>query len=119
MLTGLVLEAAGFAGIVSTGPGTTSLVASSVAFAVGFGVAFAMPTATAAVVSTAPGELARMAGGIVSTTWQAGGAVGVTVLDGVVTADVSSPGFRVVLLLVAGIFTAVVALAAAAACDPA
>ena len=119
MLTGLVLGAAGFAGTAFIGPGTAPLVVSGVTFAAGFGMAFAMPAATAAAVSAVPDELAGTAGGVVNAARQTGSVVGVAVLGGVVAADASPSGFRVALLLAAGIFIAAAALVAAAARDPA
>ncbi|WP_278693278.1 MFS transporter, partial [Arachnia propionica] len=119
MLTGLVLGAAGFAGTAFIGPGTAPLVVSGVTFAAGFGMAFAMPAATAAAVSAVPDELAGTAGGVVNAARQTGSVVGVAILGGVVAADASPSGFRVALLLAAGIFIAAATLVAAAARDPA
>ena len=118
MLMGLVVGAAGFAGTAFIGSGTAPLVVSGVTFAAGFGMAFAMPAATAAAVSAVPDELAGTAGGVVNAARQTGSVAGVAILGGVVAADASPSGFRVAMLMAAGIFVVAATLVAAAARDP-
>ena len=117
-MMGLVLGAAGFAGTAFIGSDTAPLVVSGVTFAAGFGMAFAMPAATAAAVSAVPDELAGTAGGVVNAARQTGSVAGVAILGGVVAADASPSGFRVAMLMAAGIFVVAAALVAAAARDP-
>ena len=114
MLAGLVAGAAGFAGTAFIGPGSAPLVVSTVTFIAGCGMAVAMPAATAAAVSAAPEGRAGTAGGIVNAARQVGSVVGVAVLGGMVAADVSLSGFRLAMVVAAGVFAAAAVLVVAA-----
>jgi DHA2 family methylenomycin A resistance protein-like MFS transporter len=80
MLVGLVCGAAGFAGLILAGRTTSYLVPVAPLIAAGFGMAFTMPAATAAVIEAAPADRAGIASGVLNASRQTGGAIGVALL---------------------------------------
>jgi MFS transporter, DHA2 family, methylenomycin A resistance protein len=80
MLIGLLCGTAGFAGLILAGQTTSYLVLVVPLIAAGFGMAFTMPAATAAVIEAAPAERAGIASGVLNAGRQAGGAIGVALL---------------------------------------
>ncbi len=80
MLAGLLCGAAGFAGLIVAGRSTGYLILVAPLIAAGFGMAFTMPAATAAVIEAAPAEQAGIASGVLNAARQAGGAIGVALL---------------------------------------
>ena len=80
MLCGLLLGAAGFAGLVGAGRSTPYTVLVPGLIAVGIGMAFTMPAATAATIESAPADRAGIASGVLNAARQAGGAIGVALL---------------------------------------
>ena len=106
MLVGLVLGAAGLAAL-GAAAGTHSpywpLVVPMVA--AGFGMAFTMPAATAAVMEAAPAERGGLASGTLNAARQAGGVVGVA-LCGTLVAERAGfvGGFRVDMGIAAAAF---------------
>jgi DHA2 family methylenomycin A resistance protein-like MFS transporter len=74
--------------------------------AAGFGMAFTMPAATAAVVEGAPDERAGIASGVVNAARQLGGAIGVALLGDVLgVAGGFVAGLHVALLMAAAAFS--------------
>jgi DHA2 family methylenomycin A resistance protein-like MFS transporter len=53
--------------------------------AVGFGMAFTMPAATAAIIEAAPAERAGIASGVLNASRQVGGVIGVALLGSLVS----------------------------------
>jgi len=81
MLVGLAAGAAGLAALGATaGPSPPSWPAAVAMVAVGFGMAFTMPAATAAVMEAAPPERGGLASGTLNAARQAGGVIGVALL---------------------------------------
>jgi hypothetical protein len=80
MLVGLTLGALGFAGLIAAGRSTSYWVLIPPLVAAGFGMAFTMPAATAAVIEAAPADRAGIASGVLNASRQAGGAIGVALL---------------------------------------
>ncbi len=80
MLVGLLCGTAGFLGLIAAASRTAYpwLVAPLVA--AGFGMAFTMPAATAAIIEAAPASRAGIASGVLNAARQAGGAIGVALL---------------------------------------
>ena len=80
MLVGLLCGAVGFAGLIVAGRATPYAVLVAPLIAAGFGMAFTMPAATAAVIEAADKDRAAIASGVLNASRQAGGAIGVAVL---------------------------------------
>jgi MFS transporter, DHA2 family, methylenomycin A resistance protein len=95
MLLGLLCGAAGFAGLIAAGSATGYWVLLVPLVAAGFGMAFTMPAATAAVIEAAPGERAGIASGVLNAARQAGGAIGVALLGTLVASGGFVPGLHV------------------------
>ncbi len=75
--------------------------------ALGAGMALTMPSMTAAVVQSAPGDLAGVASGVLNTARQVGGAIGVALLGSLVAGPAALiPGLHLGLGIVAGAFAA-------------
>jgi DHA2 family methylenomycin A resistance protein-like MFS transporter len=103
--TGMVVGAAGFAGLAFVTPRTGYWLMVLPMLAAGFGIAFAMPAATAAVMSAAPVERAGLASGVLNTGRQVGGAVGVALLGSLVGAAGSyAAGMHAAMAVAAGAF---------------
>lgn len=90
MLTGLLIGGAGFGGLAFISGTTAFPIIAALSFTGGFGMAFAMPAATAAAVGAAPAELAGAASGIINTARQTGTVIGVATLG---TFTIASRGF--------------------------
>lgn len=84
MLVGLVTGALGFLGLLVAGRTTPYAVLVLPLAAIGFGTAFTMPAAVAAVVESAPGDRAGLASGVLNASRQVGSAMGVAVLGALV-----------------------------------
>lgn len=106
MLVGLVCGAAGFAGLIAAGRETSYLVLVVPLIAAGFGMAFTMPAATAAVIEDAPGNQAGIASGVPNAARQAGGAIGVAVLGTLMAGRAFTSGMHAVMGVSAGSFLA-------------
>ncbi|PZS08033.1 MAG: MFS transporter [Solirubrobacterales bacterium] len=104
MLIGLVCGAAGFGGLVAAGRGTSYWLLVGPLVAVGFGMAFTMPAATAVVIELAPAERAGIASGVLMASRQAGGAVGVALLGTLLASGPFVPGMHAPMALSAGAF---------------
>jgi DHA2 family methylenomycin A resistance protein-like MFS transporter len=101
MLTGLLLGAAGLAGI-AVGAGDAPYVQLVLPLAAaGAGMALTMPAATTAVLDGAPPELAGVASGALNAARQVGGAIGVALLG---TLAVGAAGLEAALLVAAAVF---------------
>ena len=104
MLTGLLLGAAGFLGLLTAGR-TSYLVLVVPLMAAGFGMALTMPAATAAVIEAAPADRAGIASGVLNAARQAGGALGVALLGSLIAGNLVS-GFHAAMCVSAGAFLA-------------
>ena len=86
----------------------TALVAqqhgSAVACPVGFGMAFKMPAATAAIIEAAPAQRAGIASGVLNASRQAGGAIGVALLGTLIAGGAFVPGLHVAMAVSGGAF---------------
>ena len=80
MLAGLLLGAAGLFGLTAPGPHGPYAVLVAPFLAVGLGMSFTMPAATAAVMEAAPTERAGLASGTLNAARQVGGVLGVALL---------------------------------------
>jgi MFS transporter, DHA2 family, methylenomycin A resistance protein len=105
MLTGLLLGAAGFLGLLTAGRTTSYLVLVLPLMAAGFGMALTMPAATAAVIEAAPADRAGIASGVLNAARQAGGALGVALLGSLIAGNLVS-GFHAAMCVSAGAFLA-------------
>ena len=115
MLVGLTVGGAGLLGLATAGAQSAywSLVVPFVA--VGLGMSFTMPAATAAVMEAAPVERGGIASGALNAARQLGGVIGVALLGTLVAQQASFvPGLRVGMAIAGGAFFAGVALTAAA-----
>jgi DHA2 family methylenomycin A resistance protein-like MFS transporter len=104
MLAGLMCGAAGFAGLIAAGQSTPYAVLVAPLIAAGFGMAFTMPAATAAVIEDAPAEQAGIASGVLNAARQAGGAIGVAVLGTLIAGHTFVSGLHVAMAVSAGSF---------------
>jgi DHA2 family methylenomycin A resistance protein-like MFS transporter len=104
MLAGLLCGAAGFAGLIAAGQATPYVVLVAPLIAAGFGMAFTMPAATAAVIEDAPAEQAGIASGVLNAARQAGGALGVAVLGTLIAGQSFVSGLHVAMAVSAGSF---------------
>src|SRR5436305_14142534 len=80
MLAGLGCGAAGRAGLIAAGRSTSYAVLVVPLIAAGFGMAFTMPAATAAIIEASPAHRAGIASGVLNASRQAGGAIGVALI---------------------------------------
>ncbi|MFJ9619513.1 MFS transporter [Streptomyces noursei] len=111
MVAGLVIGAAGLAGWLCAGPGTPYAALVAPMAAAGFGAALTMPSATAAVMESAPGERGGAAAAVFNAARQLGSVLGVAVFGTLTTgglvpglhtaAVVGAAGFLVAALLTA------------------
>jgi MFS transporter, DHA2 family, methylenomycin A resistance protein len=104
MLTGLLCGAAGFAGLMVAGNSTSYAVLVVPLIAAGFGMAFTMPAATAAIIEAAPAERAGIASGVLNASRQAGGAIGVALLGTLIAGSHFVPGMHAAMAVSAGSF---------------
>jgi MFS transporter, DHA2 family, methylenomycin A resistance protein len=84
MTTGMLVGALGFALLALADPGTAFALLVVPMVAVGFGISFTMPAATAAVLGAAPADRGGLAAGVLNTGRQVGGAVGIALLGALV-----------------------------------
>ncbi len=111
MLGGLLLGAAGLAGLAVAGRDTPYLLLLAPLAAAGFGMALTMPAATATVIEAAPADRGGIASGVVNASRQAGGVLGVALLGSLVHARAEFiPGLRAGLLAAAAAFLAAAAI---------
>jgi MFS transporter, DHA2 family, methylenomycin A resistance protein len=119
LLVGLLAGAAGLAGLATVGPAAGDPLLVGLFAVVGFGMAFAMPAATAAVVEAAPPPRVGAAAAILTTARQVGSLLGVALLGALLAGgDGFVPGMRHGLLAAAGAFLLGGALAARAVHAP-
>jgi MFS transporter, DHA2 family, methylenomycin A resistance protein len=104
MLAGLLCGTAGFAGLMLAGRSSTYLVLVVPLIAAGFGMAFTMPAATAAIIEAAPAERAGIASGVLNASRQAGGAIGVALLGTLIAGRQFVPGLHAAMAVSAGSF---------------
>jgi DHA2 family methylenomycin A resistance protein-like MFS transporter len=104
MLFGLTLGGAGLATLVIAGSDTSYPLLVLPLVATGFGMAFTMPAATAAIIGAAPAERAGIASGVLNASRQAGGAIGVALLGTLVGSGTFVPGLRVAMLVAGAMF---------------
>jgi MFS transporter, DHA2 family, methylenomycin A resistance protein len=104
MLFGLTVGGAGLAGLVAAGTATSYVLLVPPLVAAGFGMAFTMPAATAAIIEAAPAHRAGIASGVLNASRQAGGAIGVALLGTLVGSGAFVPGLRAAMLVAGGAF---------------
>lgn len=105
LLVGLAAGAAGLAGLATAGPAAAELPLAGLLALVGFGMAFAMPAATTAVVDAAPPERVGVAAAVLTTARQVGSLLGVALLSTLLAAGAGFlPGMGRGLLLASGAF---------------
>jgi MFS transporter, DHA2 family, methylenomycin A resistance protein len=114
MLTGLLLGAAGLAGLALAGRDTSYALLVPPMVAAGFGMAMTMPAATTAVIEAAPGDRSGIASGVVNAARQAGGVVGVALLGTLVAGTGFVGRLHVALAVAAGAFVLAAVVTAAA-----
>lgn len=107
--TGLLLMVAGFVGIAAAPATTPVWVLSALMLVVGLGGPTVMPPATAALLDSVPAERSGVAGGVLNTSRQLGGALAIAVF-GALLAD---PATFVTGVRVCALIAAAVAIAAA------
>jgi DHA2 family methylenomycin A resistance protein-like MFS transporter len=106
MLAGLTLGALGFAGLIAAGRSTSYWVLIPPLVAAGFGMAFTMPAATAAVIEAAPADRAGIASGVLNASRQAGGAIGVALLGTLIAGGAFVTGLHAAMAVSAASFVA-------------
>jgi DHA2 family methylenomycin A resistance protein-like MFS transporter len=84
MIAGLALGGAGLLGLLVAGARTPYGLLVAPLAAVGFGMAFTMPAATAAVMGTAPEGRGGAASGVINAARQVGGVIGIALLGALV-----------------------------------
>ena len=94
MLAGLLCGTLGFAGLILAGRHTPYAVLVAPLIAAGFGMAFTMPAATAAVIEAAEEDRAAIASGVLNASRQAGGAIGVALLGTLLAAGPFASGLH-------------------------
>ncbi len=104
MLAGLLCGAAGFAGLIVAGSTTPYAVLVAPLIAAGFGMAFTMPAATAAVIDAAPADRAGIASGVLNAARQTGGAIGVALLGTLIAGHAFVDGLHAAMGVSAGSF---------------
>jgi DHA2 family methylenomycin A resistance protein-like MFS transporter len=112
MLAGLTLGGLGLGGLVIAGSHTSYVVLVPPLVAAGFGMAFTMPAATAAIIGAAPAERAGIASGVLNASRQAGGAIGVALLGTLVASGAFVRGLRVAMLVAGAAFLIAAAVTA-------
>ncbi len=104
MLVGLVCGSLGFAGLIAAGRSTSYGLLVVPLIAAGFGMAFTMPAATAAIIEAAPARRAGIASGVLNSARQAGGAVGVALLGTLLASRAFISGLHAAMAVSAGAF---------------
>ena len=112
MLGGLSLAGAGFLGLIVAGSHTSYVELVPALVAIGAGMAFTMPAATAAIIEAAPAERAGIASGVLNASRQAGGAIGVALLGTLVESGSFVPGLHLAMAVAGGVFLSAAAVAA-------
>lgn len=85
MIVGLALGVAGLLGWLMAGAHSSYLLLVAPLVATGFGMAFTMPAATAAVMGAAPDERGGIASGVINAARQVGGVIGIALLGALVS----------------------------------
>jgi DHA2 family methylenomycin A resistance protein-like MFS transporter len=80
MIAGQALAGAGLLAMMQAGPRSPYGLLVAPLVAAGFGMAFTMPAATAAVMGSVPGDRGGIASGVINTARQVGGVIGVALL---------------------------------------
>lgn len=107
MCIGMLVGAAGLAGLALADRSTGYALLVGPLVAAGLGMSTTMPAATAAVVSAAPPGRAGVAAGVLTASRQVGGAIGVALLGAFVAHQARFvPGLRIALLTAAAAFVA-------------
>jgi DHA2 family methylenomycin A resistance protein-like MFS transporter len=106
MMIGLLTGAAGFAALTVAGASTPYAALVPGLVAAGTGIAFAMPAATAAIMQAAPPERSGIASGVLNSSRQVGGVIGVALLGTLVSGSRFLPGLHVGLAIAAAVFLA-------------
>jgi MFS transporter, DHA2 family, methylenomycin A resistance protein len=105
MVAGLLVGAAGLAGLLVAGPHTSFLLLIVPLAATGFGMALTMPAVTTLVTEGAPRDRAGLAGGSINSARQIGSLIGVALFGAIVAAHADLvPGLRVSLAVASGAF---------------
>jgi len=118
MLVGLLCGAVGFAGLIVAGRATPYAVLVAPLIAAGFGMAFTMPAATAAVIEAADKDRAAIASGVLNASRQAGGAIGVAVLGTLLAGGSFVSGLHGAMVVSSGAFLLALATTAVAVDRP-
>jgi DHA2 family methylenomycin A resistance protein-like MFS transporter len=84
MIAGLALGGAGLLGLLAAGARTPYGLLVAPLMTVGFGMAFTMPAATAAVMGAAPDGRGGAASGVINAALQVGGVIGIALLGALV-----------------------------------
>jgi MFS transporter, DHA2 family, methylenomycin A resistance protein len=113
MMIGLLTGAAGFAALTVAGSSTPYPELIPGLVAAGAGIAFAMPAATASIIEAAPADRSGIASGVLNSSRQVGGVIGVALLGTLVSGSSFVPGLHVGLAIAAGVFLAGYGVAAA------
>jgi len=98
MMTGLALGGVGLLAFALVGTTSPYVAMAPMLVAIGFGLAYTMP----AVIESAPRERAGMASGVVNSSRQVGGVIGVAVLGALAGGHRIEPSALVMALLIAG-----------------
>jgi DHA2 family methylenomycin A resistance protein-like MFS transporter len=112
MLGGLLVGASGFAALIVAGRSTPYTVLVPGLVAVGIGMAFTMPAATAATIESAPADRAGIASGVLNAARQAGGAIGVALLGTLLAGSAFVSGLHLAMAASAASFLIGAAVAA-------
>ncbi len=105
MLAGLVVGAAGLAGLGLAGAHSSYWLLVAPFMAAGLGMSLVMPAATAAVMEAAPAERGGVASGTLNAARQVGGVIGVALLGTLVASRATFlPGLRAGMVIAAGVF---------------
>jgi len=102
MMTGLALGGVGLLAFALVGTTSPYVAMAPMLVAIGFGLAYTMPAMTSAVIESAPRERAGMASGVVNSSRQVGGVIGVAVLGALAGGHRIEPSALVMALLIAG-----------------
>jgi DHA2 family methylenomycin A resistance protein-like MFS transporter len=113
MLIGLVVGAAGLFAMTMAGPSTPYWILLLPLLAIGFGISYTMPAATAAIIDAAPADRAGIASGALNASRQVGSTLGVAVFGSLVAATTSFvTAFQVSVIIGGVVFAAAAVLTA-------
>ncbi len=110
MTIGLLTGGAGYLGLLAVGQHTAYAVIAPIIFVAGFGMAIAMPAATAAAIAAVPPQRAGIAAGVINAARQLGSVLGVAILGAFVTTGTFLTGFHTAVAVAAAIFAVGAAL---------